>query len=346
MESAHAHRKDEHLALAESEFRRQTPISSLKQVRLIHQGLPEISVADVDLTVQDAALKMTTPFYIEAMTGGSIKTGRINEQLAQAAKETGLAMAVGSQSVALKDPAAIASFKTVRQINPDGFIMANIGAGHSVEHALQVIDMLNADALEVHINVTQEIVMPEGDRTFYWQDDLAAIIQQSPVPVIVKEVGFGMAKETIQQLKQLGAQYINLGGRSGTNFAVIEDRRNRELGTTHEYLYDWGQTTAESLLEAQFVPDAPTILATGGIQDPLDILKAQVMGAKAVGVAGHFLHTVLSDGTDGLITEITQWQDHLTKLMAMVGARTQNDLTNVATVLSPELANYKQQRQN
>ncbi|MDY2519605.1 type 2 isopentenyl-diphosphate Delta-isomerase [Weissella cibaria] len=344
MESAHAHRKDEHLSLAEAEFRRHAPVSSLHQVRIIHQGLPETKVANVDLTVDDPIFNFKTPFYIEAITGGSQKTGKINAQLATAAKETGLAMAVGSQSVALKDENAIDTFKVVREINPDGFVMANIGAGHTAAHAQEVVDMIGANALEVHINVAQEVVMPEGDREYIWQDELANIIQTVSVPVIIKEVGFGMAKETIGQLRDLGAQYINLGGRSGTNFAVIEDRRNRAMTAEHGYLYDWGQTTAESLLEAQLVADAPTILATGGIQDPLDVLKAQILGAKAVGVAGHFLHTVLNEGTEGVITEIQRWQNHLAKLYAMVGAERQADLQHVQTVLSPELKNYIDQR--
>lgn len=344
MESAHAHRKDEHLALAEAEFRRNAPTSSLHDVRIIHRGLPETRVADVDLSVMDPYFNFTTPFYIEAMTGGSQKTGKVNAQLATAAKETGLAMAVGSQSVALKDPEAIATFKSVREINPDGFVMANIGAGHTAEHAQQVVDMIQANALEVHINVAQEVVMPEGDREYIWAEELQRIIETVSVPVIIKEVGFGMSQETIAQIRDLGAQYVNLGGRSGTNFAVIEDRRNREMTAAHGYLYDWGQTTAESLLEAQLVENAPTVFATGGIQDPLDVMKAQILGAKAVGVAGHFLHTVLNEGTDGLITEITRWQNHLAKLYAMVGATNQADLANVKTVLSPELKNYIDQR--
>jgi isopentenyl-diphosphate delta-isomerase len=344
MESAHAHRKDEHLALAEAEFRKKTPRSSLRDVRLLPNSLPETSVNAVDLAVADERLDFPWPFYIEAMTGGSRKTGEINEKLAIAARETGLAMAVGSQSVALKDPAAIDTFTIARKTNPTGFIIANIGAGHPLAHAQEVVNMIDANALEVHVNVTQEIVMPEGDRSFKWLDDLADIIANVSVPVIVKEVGFGMTAQTITTLKEISAQYVNLGGRSGTNFAVIEDRRSRDPFEKHSYLYDWGLTTAESLLEAQQVHDAPTILATGGIQDPMDVLKAQVMGAKAVGVAGHFLHTVLNEDVDGLVTEILRWQEHLTKITAMVGAENQTNLTKVQYVLQGDLFNYWQQR--
>lgn len=345
MESAHAHRKDEHLALAEAEYRRHQPVSSLEQVRLIHQSLPELKISDVSTAIRDENFNFTTPFYIEAMTGGSIRTGRINQQLAEAAKETGLAMAVGSQSVALKDKDAIESFTIARDTNPDGFIMANIGAGHSAQSAQQVVDMIGANALEVHVNVAQEVVMPEGDENFLWLDNIIEIIQTVSVPVLIKEVGFGMNAATIKKLYENGAEYVNIGGRSGTNFAVIENRRYRDKKFNYDFLYDWGQTTAESLLEAQSLQQKPIIFATGGIQNPLDVLKAQVLGAKAVGVAGHFLHTTLQDGTTGLINEITNWQQQLRKLYALVGARSANDLTKVPYVLSPELQNYKDQRQ-
>ncbi|MCZ9311437.1 type 2 isopentenyl-diphosphate Delta-isomerase [Weissella koreensis] len=344
MESEHAHRKDEHLALAEAEFKKNPPISSLEQIRLIHRSLPETNVQEINLQVQDSALGWDYPFYIEAMTGGSQKTGEINEQLAKIAKITGLAMAVGSQSIALKDHNAISSFEVARKSNPDGFLIANLGAGHTAHEAQQVVDMIGANALEIHVNVAQEIVMAEGDRDFHWMESIGEIINTIHVPVIIKEVGFGMDQQTIKQLEQMGAQYINVGGRSGTNFAIIEDRRNRTTVTkqSHQYLYDWGQTTAESLLETK--DSHAKILATGGIASPLDVVKAQVLGAKAVGVAGYFLHDLLKYGPDHLIETIQLWQSHLPKLYALVGANGQNDLPNVPYILSPELNSYAQQR--
>lgn len=344
MESAHAHRKDEHLALAEAEYRQHPPVSSLNDVRIIPNALPEIKVTDVDLTIPSQEFPFTTPFYIEAMTGGSERTGRINQQLATVAKEAGIAMAVGSQSIAMKLPEARASFEIVRQTNPDGFIIGNLGAGHDANDAQMAVEMLEANALEIHLNVAQETVMPEGDREFIWADKLADIIAKVNVPVIVKEVGFGVSQQTIEQLVELGAQYINIGGRSGTNFAIIEDRRQHDRTNKYDFLYDWGLTTAESLLEAQHVAVNPTIFATGGIQSPLDVLKAQVLGAQAVGVAGRFLHTLLNSDTQGLLTEVQTWQTQLAELYAMVGAHNYQELQDVAYVLSPSLLSYEQQR--
>lgn len=343
MESAHAHRKDEHLAITEANIRKSGLKANFDDVRIIHHGLPELNVIDTDISVILPDFKLDTPFYIEAMTGGSERTGKINAQLANVAKATDIAMAVGSESIALKDSAAYKSFEIVRKINPDGFIMANISAGKSAKDAQFAVDLINANALEVHINTAQEIVMPEGDREFKWLDNIADMVANLSVPVIVKEVGFGISQTTLLQLDKIGVKYVNVGGRGGTNFAAIENQRNRN--EDYSYLLDWGQTTLESLIEGQLVDTQINLFATGGVNNPLDIIKAQMMGAKMVGIAGHFLHTLLNQDEAGLLQEIITWQKHLHELYALVGAKNQADLTNLDYVLSSELLNYKTQRQ-
>ena len=344
MDSQHMHRKDEHLALAEALYRQQAPVSSLNGVRLIHRPFPETSVEAVDLSWQSSDFNWEFPFYIEAMTGGTPRTNEINAQLAQAAAETGIAMAVGSESIAVKDSSRRDGFEALRQINPNGFMMANIGAGNKLDAAKQAVDMLGANALEYHVNAAQELIMPEGDRSFYWLDDLANIKANLDVPVIVKEVGFGFDNATLNALADMGINYVSLGGRGGTNFAKIEDRRNRVTPNEHAYLADWGQTTAETLLEARSIPESLTTFATGGMQSPLDVLKAQVLGARTVGVAGHFLHILMNNDVETLVTEINQWKSHLSKLYTLVGAQQYNDLAKVPFVLDIELKNYAEQR--
>lgn len=342
MESAHAHRKDEHLTIAEVQMRKNGLVENFNDIRLIHHGLPELAVNEVSIATTLPDFKLDTPFYIEAMTGGSEKTGKINQQLAQIARDTGIAMAVGSESIALKDDAAKASFEVVRDINPDGFIIANIGAGHPATHAQAVIDLIGANALEVHINTAQEIVMPEGDRNFHWLENIADIIANVTVPVIVKEVGFGMSQTTFQMLAEIGVKYVNVGGRGGTNFAAIENQRNHT--EDYSYLLDWGQTTTESLLEARLAETSLSILATGGVHNPLDVLKAQVLGAKMVGVAGHFLHTLLNNKQDGLYREVITWQKQLHELYTLVGVANENELTDVDYVMSAQLESFARQR--
>lgn len=344
MDSQHMHRKDEHLALAEALYRQQAPVSSLDGVRLIHRPFPETSVEAVDLSWNDAHFNWNVPFYIEAMTGGTPRTNEINAQLAQAAAETGIAMAVGSESIAVKDPSRREGFEALRQINPNGFMMANIGAGNNLSAAKAAVEMLGANALEYHVNAAQELIMPEGDRSFHWLDDLENIKANLDVPMIVKEVGFGFDQVTLNKLADMGIQYVSLGGRGGTNFAKIEDRRNRVTPNEHAYLADWGQTTAESLLEARFTPESLTTFATGGMQTPLDVLKAQVLGARTVGVAGHFLHILMNNDVETLVTEINLWKNHLAKLYTLVGAQQYSDLEKVPFILSSELKNYADQR--
>ena len=137
-------------------------------------------------------------------------------------------MAVGSQSVALKQPELAPTFSVVRQYNPDGLVIANMGAGHSVADAQAVVEMVAADALQIHINAAQEIIMPEGDREFYWLDQLAAVVAKLDLPVIVKEVGFGMTAKTVQKLMAIGVNNVDLSGRGGTSFAKIENFRRPE----------------------------------------------------------------------------------------------------------------------
>ena len=269
---------------------------------------------------------------------------RINRQLARLAKRHHLAMATGSMSIIFKDPAAKASFTCLREENPTGLLFANLGAGANLAQAQAAVDLIKADALEIHLNAAQETVMPEGDRAFLWRDHLCEIITHLPVPVIIKEVGFGMTSQSIQELAELGATIVNVAGRGGTNFAMIEDRRNHEESFAD--LYDFGLTTPESLLEARRVAAStrPTILASGGITSPLDVMKSLALGAKAAGVAGYFLHYLLRQGETGLDQELSHWTRELKRLYALLGIQTTADAGQIETVWDSNLTNFWRQR--
>lgn len=341
MESQQAHRKDEHLSLATATYQRAHQHHYFDQVRLIHNALPEMAVKDVDHHVQLAdGLQLEWPFYLEAMTGGSNQAAKINRTLAQLASKHHLAMATGSLSVALKEPATRPSFTVVREENPDGIVIANLGADASLENAQTAIDILGANALELHLNAAQELVMPEGDRDFHWLNNIASLVDKLDLPVIVKEVGFGMSRATIDRLKNVGVQLVNVSGRGGTNFAMIEDRRNHQLDL--DDLADWGQTTPESLLEAR--GNKATIIASGGITCPLDVVKAGVLGAQAVGVAGYFLNILIRDGATALDEILTGWRTELPRLLTLLGCRNFRDLQKIPFVLQDDLYSYAQQR--
>lgn len=343
MESHHAQRKNEHLSLA-AKYYDQVHHHFFDQIRLIHDSLPEMATDDVDLHVELADnLQIDNPFYIEAMTGGSEQALKINQQLARLANKHHLAMATGSLSIINKDPQAFASFDVIRQENPDGIIFANLSANASLEQAQEAIELLHANALELHINAAQELIMPEGDRDFNWLDNIQYLVSELPLPVIVKEVGFGMSKTTIAKLQTHNVHLINVSGRGGTNFAAIENRRNHELD--FDALLDWGQTTPESLLEAHAIRRGKTeIIASGGITSPLDVIKAGVLGARAVGVAGYFLNILQHDGFDTLDHKLSEWQIIVRRLLALLGCSSFTELSRVEYVLGTDLLSYARQR--
>jgi len=343
MESIQSHRKDEHLSLAEKFYATTHQDNPFDEIRIIHNSLPELGFDEISLNAKiDNNLLFEHPYYIEAITGGSNQATKINSQLAKLAAKHHLPMAVGSASVMLTDKTTEDSFSVVREQNPNGIVIANISANATVEQAKFVINFMQANALEVHINTTQELVMPEGEREFYWLKNIKQLIDALDIPVIVKEVGFGISHETVNQLQAIGVTNINVSGRGGTNFVEIENRRNHQ--NDFSYLTNWGQTTVESLLDNSNNSNI-NFLASGGISNPLDVIKCGILGAKAVGVAGFFLHVLIKDGYDQLDQTLTNWDDELRKLLVLCGAKSFNELINTPYILSANLNNFVSQRQ-
>lgn len=334
-------RKNEHVSLAEKFYpREQSPFSD---IHFIHHSLPGIDVDDVNLATTVAGLSFSCPFFINAMTGGNSWTGRLNETLAIIARECDLAMATGSISAGLKYPETADSYQIVRQTHPDGLIFANLGAGHSVDNAKRAIDLLQADALQIHVNAPQEIVMPEGDRAFNnWLANIQAIVDNLSLPIIVKEVGFGMSRETIRLLDAIGVDAIDISGRGGTNFAQIENYRRKDYKL--DQLEDWGQTTPVSLLEAgDIFRKNADIIASGGIRTPLDMTKAIALGANLVGLSGEFLHLALDDVDQAIVT-VQQWKETLTKIYTILGVQTTSDLQQAQVIIQGDTAHWCQTR--
>lgn len=336
-------RKNEHVSLAEHFYQeeQQTDFSSL---RFVHHSFSQTGTQKIDTSTSFSGFSMAHPIYINAMTGGSKWTKKINEKLALVAKETGLLMATGSVSAALKDPSVEDSFTVVREANPNGLVFANLGGGKKLEHAKKAVDLLQADGLQIHLNTPQEIVMPEGDRDFStWVEDLEEIVAHVGVPVMVKEVGFGMSRETIQQLTDIGIKTVDVSGKGGTNFAQIENYRRK--GDKMDYLEDWGQSTAISLLEAQpFIHDTE-ILASGGIRTPLDIVKSLALGAKAAGISGHLLHSILKeDGVKQTIELVENLKTHVADIMTLLRAEKIADLQHVDLIISGSVKEWCEAR--
>ena len=252
-------------------------------------------------------------------------------------------MATGSVTAALKDESVSDSFKIVRQINPAGFFLANIGAHNALENAQRAVELFGANALQIHLNAPQELVMPEGDRTFSdWLDNIAEIVAKLQVPVIVKEVGFGMTREAMLQLISVGVQTIDVAGSGGTSFTQIENARRpkREMA----YLSEFGQSTVISLLEAAQVTRSFEVIASGGIRNAFDIFKSLILGADTVGISATILNQLLSHGVEATIEMIQNWQEDLALLYTMVGKKNTHSLETVPLIFTDEVWQWCQAR--
>lgn len=336
--TSRAARKDDHVRLAEQQHSAAGPRTDFDDVEFVHHALGAVSSDQVDLTVGVDQWRWPTPFYVNGMTGGTEKTARINRELAIAAAATGMPIASGSISVALDDPSTAAGFTVLREENPDGFVMANLGAGRSADDAVRAVELLGADALQLHLNAVQETVMPEGSRDFStWARSVEEIVAACPVPVIVKEVGFGLSRRTLSTLTSLGVRIADVSGKGGTDFLRIENSR-RAGGAVVDYsvLTGFGQSAPACLLDAP--ADAPVLLASGGVRDPYDVVKALACGAQAVGVAGVFLKTVLDGGADALVPLVRGWLEQMTALLGLLGARTPAELTQTDLLVRGGLA--------
>lgn len=334
-------RKNEHVRLALLD--KVTVSSHFDQLSFVHHSLPDIGLKDVDLQVKLPHLAMKSPIYINAMTGGSEMTGTINASLAKVASSTGAAMAVGSQHAGLRDQSLAHTYEVVRKVNPKGLIFANVGADVPLEFALKAIEMLEANALQVHINAPQELVMPEGERDFTdWLRKIEKMLHHIEVPLIVKEVGFGVSGKTLQLLRDIGVQYIDVSGRGGTNFIKIENHRRERQ--EYDYLKEWGQTTPISLLEASHFHQQMTIFASGGIRNPLDAVKSLSLGASAVGLASPILRVLQKEGVEEAIEEMNRWHEQIKMICTMLGARTVQELANCSLVITKDVREWCEAR--
>lgn len=329
-------RKDEHIKYA---LKYQSPYNSFDDIELIHHSLPDYDLSEIDLHTHFAGRDFEFPFYINAMTGGSEKGRAVNQKLAQIAQATGLVMVTGSYSAALKNPHDD-SYPSKEEF-PELLLATNIGIDKPYELGLQTIHEMQPIFLQVHVNLMQELLMPEGEREFrQWKENLADYATKMPAPVILKEVGFGMDLKTIEMAHKLGIKTVDISGRGGTSFAYIENQR----GHNRSYLDEWGQSTVQTLLNAQPMIDKIEILASGGVRHPLDIVKCLVLGAKAVGLSRAILELVEKYSVEEVITIINGWKDDLRLIMCALNCKTIAELRQVDYLLYGKLNEANQKR--
>ncbi len=286
-------RKADHLRLCLDDAVAADGITTgLESYHLRHVCLPELDFTQIDLSQDFLGHSLGAPLLISSMTGGTDLAGLINRRLAQAAQRFRIPMGVGSQRVALERPDLGNTF-AIRDLAPDVPLFANLGAvqlnyGCDAAACEKIIDLLEADALILHLNPLQEAVQTHGDRNFAGLlPKISQLCLELSVPVIVKEVGNGISATMARKLIQAGVAAIDVAGAGGTSWAKVEgaraqDMRQKRLGQTFA---DWGIPTADCLVEIhQQFPNIP-LIASGGISHGLDVVKALGLGASLVGLA-------------------------------------------------------------
>jgi isopentenyl-diphosphate Delta-isomerase len=328
-------RKSDHIRINLEQDVRSGISSGLERVTLIHEALPEINLADVDTSQVLFGKLINAPILISSMTGGTLEARELNRRLAEAANEFGIVMGVGSQRAALEDPTLDESFKIIRRVAPNILLFANLGAiqfnhGFSLNHCISAIEMIQADALILHLNPLQEALQVDGDTSFTGlAGKIEIICKNVPVPVIVKEVGWGISERTAKILAECGVMVIDVAGAGGTSWSQVEMHRapNEHLQKLCASFINWGIPTVDSIRNVRNSAPGIRIFASGGIQDGIDIVKSIALGASLGGVAGSLLRAAALS-QDHLRERLRLIKHQIEIAMFCNGKRTIADLIN------------------
>ena len=289
-------RKADHIKINLEQDVRSALTTGLEKYHFTHEALPELDLNRIHTTLNLFGKQLAAPILISSMTGGTAEAETINLRLAEAAQEIKIAMGVGSQRTAIEHPEQAKTFQ-VRRVAPDILLFANLGAvqfnyGYNIDQCRRAVDMIQADALILHLNPLQEAVQAGGDTNFAGlANKIEEVCRKIEAPVIAKEVGWGISERTAKLLADCGVSAIDAAGAGGTSWSQVEmhrapDESTRQLAAT---FVGWGIPTAESILNIKKAAPKMTIFASGGIKDGLDIAKCIALGATLGGMAGQFL---------------------------------------------------------
>lgn len=318
-------RKDEHIEnYLRSEFRSKT---LLNNVYVEHNALSDINFDEIDTSIEFMGQKISMPVMVNAMTGGTEISEDINEDLSNICKDLNIPMAVGSESIALKDIKARESFSLLKE-KDQVFKIGNLGLENSIENFEFAKDLIGARAMQAHLNVAQELVMAEGERDFSNNfENLKNIKNNLSAPLIVKEVGFGMNKEVGKKLLDIGIKYIDVAGKGGTNFIEIEDMRI--FDKDYSEFYSWGIPTAKSILDLRSLSDDFFLISSGGIRNASDVCKSLIIGADMCAISGEVLSFLLRGDYDYAQKYLEELQTKIKIFMALVGVKNIEELKKV-----------------
>lgn len=334
-------RKLEHIEICLEKDVQYARSTLLEDVSFIHNAVPEINKADIDLTIDFIGVEAAAPIVIAAMTGGHPDTYDINKRLAEAAEAVGLPIGVGSQRAALEDPSLVDTFRVVRDEAPSVPIIANIGATH-VREAPAAVDMIDADFLAIHLNTLQEAVQPEGDCDSRGVlSSIREIVDAVDVPVIAKETGAGVSANAARSLQEAGVAAIDIGGAGGTSWSAVEYYRAlRDGEPTKAHLgqefWNWGIPTALSLVMAQEATEIP-VMATGGIRSGLEVAKCVSLGAVAAGLAYPLLEAAVNGTSQDIIQLLDQMIESVRVSMYLIGTKTVEELRGCRLIVGGTL---------
>jgi len=344
-------RKADHIRIATTynvQARKNT--TGFEDVYLVHKALPEIDKEKIDLATNVFNHRFSAPIMVSAITGGTGEAKKINAAIATVVEELGLGMGVGSQRAALEDRRLERTFTIVRRKAPTAFLVANIGGvqlvrGYGLKEVRRAIEMIDADAIAIHLNPLQEAVQPEGETSFQGVlERIGEIAKEIDKPVIVKETGAGIAAEEARRLEAVGVGGIDVGGAGGTSFAAVEFFRARGERNFHrrrlgDVFWDWGIPTAISLVEVVQTVKIP-VIASGGIRSGLDVAKALALGASLASLAQPVLQAAVEGGVKKTRKMLAMLIEELKNAMFLVGAEKPQRLQRVPVVITGKTAEW------
>jgi isopentenyl-diphosphate Delta-isomerase len=341
--SAPESRKEKHLSIClnPSRFSVEGRGAGFDGVHLLHSALPELSAGDVDTSVFFLGSRIPVPFFISCMTGGSDGGFRVNRELARAAQQLGIPVGLGSMRVLVKNPELFPHFH-VKPIAPDVPVLANIGAVHVRDSdngdLLDLAQRLEVQCLVVHLNPGQELFQPEGDRDFRGvKDAIARLCDRSPLPIIVKETGFGILPSLARELLDAGAAYVDIAGAGGTNWISVESWRIPDPErAAAEAFHDWGTPTALNL--AAFRGGQDGILASGGMRTGVEAAKAVALGAQLVGFALPIVRAAADGGAESVVAWFRGMERSFRAAMLLTGSCTLRELRRGTFWLEPSFS--------
>ncbi len=320
-------RKREHIELCLTDqvaFKNKT--TGFEYYDFEHNAITEVDIRKIDFTTQFFKKKISYPFLISCMTGGTPEAGSINAELAVAAQKLNIPIGVGSQRQALENDKYLDTYKIIRKNAPTVPVLGNLGAAELVKLKIldkvsYLVDIINADAMIIHVNSLQELLQPEGEPNFKGLlKKLNMLTKKLKVPVIVKEVGSGISKRAVQKLLDNGVQGIDVAGAGGTSWAGVEILRS--TNSKGDEFWDWGLPTAFCIKQIAPLKEYHefVLIGSGGINSAFDAAKALALGADVAASARIILQTLDKGGVEGVISLVTGWFKTIKKIMFLTGS--------------------------